>query len=151
MRQVERPKPAAGEAAGQLRTAWKAVFFALAGAAIIAGAAWALLGSRFLVVRSVQVTITGRLVSRAQVVSAAQVPRGRPLIRVNTQAIARRVEQIPQVQSADVSKNWPSTIVITVQSRTPVFARVVQGGMTSSTGSVSPSARWRGGPPHCRC
>jgi len=128
MRQAQRPKPAAGEAAGQSRTAWKAVFFGLAGIAIVAGAAWALLGSRFLVVRSVQVTISGRLVSRGQVVAAARIPHGLPLIRVNTPVIARRVEQIPQVQSAEVSKNWPSTIVIKVQSRTPVFVRAVPGG-----------------------
>jgi cell division protein FtsQ len=128
MRQAQRQKPAAAGAAGGSRTAWKAVFFGLAGAAIVVAAAWALLGSRFLVVRSAQVTITGRLVSRAQVVSAARIPFGLPLIRVNTGTIARRVEQITQVQSADVSKNWPSTIVIKVQSRTPVFARVVPGG-----------------------
>jgi cell division protein FtsQ len=128
MRQVERPKPAAAPAAGESRTAWKAVFFGLAGAAIIAGAAWALLGSRFLVVRSVQVSVTGRLVSRGQVVAAARIPPGLPLIRVNTHAIARRVGQIPQVRSAEVSKNWPSTIVIRVRSRTPVFARSVPGG-----------------------
>lgn len=144
MRQAQPQKPAAGEAAGrsksatagqspaatagQSRTAWKAVFFGLAGIAIVVGAAWALLGSRFLVVRSVQVTIAGRLVSRAQVVSAARIPLGLPLIRVNTPMIAHRVEQIPQVQSAEVSKNWPSTIVIKVQSRTPVFVRAVTGG-----------------------
>lgn len=127
MRQAQRQKPAA-EAAGQPRTAWKAVFFALVGAAIIAAAAWALLGSRFLVVRSVHVTISGRLVSQAQVVSAARIPLGLPLIRVNTGMIARRVEQIPQVQSADVSKSWPSTIVISVRSRTPVFAWAVRRG-----------------------
>jgi cell division protein FtsQ len=128
MRQAQRQKPAAGEAVGQSRTVWRAAFFALAGAAIIAGAAWALLGSRFLVVRSVQVTISGGLASRAQVVSAARVPLGLPLIRVDTGVIARRVEQIPQVQSADVSKHWPSTIVISVRSRTPVFARPAAGG-----------------------
>lgn len=103
------------------RTAWKAAFFAVAAVAIVVGAGWALLGSRFLVVRSVHVTISGRLVSRGQVVSAADVPAGLPLIRVNTGAVARRVERIPQVQSATVSKSWPNALVIRVRSRIPVF------------------------------
>ena len=41
-------------------------------------------------------------------------PAGQPLIRVNTGAIARRVEQLSQVQSAQVSRDWPAKVVITV-------------------------------------
>jgi cell division protein FtsQ len=90
--------------------------------------AWALLGSRLLVVRSVQVVGAGRLVSAAQVLAVAHVPHGVPLIRVDTGAIAHRVEQIRQVQYVVVSKDWPSTVVITVRQRTPVFAVRVAGG-----------------------
>jgi hypothetical protein len=72
------------------------VFFGLAAVAIVAGVAWALLGSRLLVVRSVQVTGTGPQVSRAQVLAAARVPAGLPLIRVNTAAVAQRVGGIRQ-------------------------------------------------------
>jgi cell division protein FtsQ len=107
---------------------WKTVFFGLAAVAIVAGVAWALLGSRLLVVRSVQVTGTGPRVSRAQVVAAARVPAGLPLIRVNTAAVAQRVGGIRQVQSAQVSRNWPSTVVISVRLRTPVFAVAARGG-----------------------
>ena len=74
---------------------WKTVFFGLAAVAIVAGVAWALLGSRLLVVRSVQVTGTGPQVSRAQVLAAARIPAGLPLIRVNTAAVAQRVERDP--------------------------------------------------------
>jgi cell division protein FtsQ len=104
------------------------VLFAVLGTAILAGVAWALLGSRLLVVRSVRVIGAGRTVSATQVLAAAHVPYGLPLIRVNTGAIARQVDQLRQVQYAAVSKDWPSTVVITVQPRTPVFAVTAPGG-----------------------
>jgi cell division protein FtsQ len=62
------------------------------------------------------------------VLAAAHVPHGMPLIRVNTGAIARQVEQLRQVQFAQVSKDWPSTVVITVTPRTAVFAVRLAGG-----------------------
>jgi cell division protein FtsQ len=104
---------------------------AVAVIAIVATVAWVLYGSRLLVVRSVQVVGSGRSVqvvgsgrsvSAAQVLAAARVQKGVPLIRVNTGAIARRVEQLRQVQYAQVSKDWPATVVIKVQPRIPVFA-----------------------------
>lgn len=104
---------------------WRAAFFALAAVAIVAGVAWALLDSRFFVVRSVEVTGT-RLVSGAEVRSAAAIPPGLPLIRVNSAAVARRVGQIRQVQSARVTRNWPDGVTIAVTERTPVLA--VQSG-----------------------
>jgi cell division protein FtsQ len=88
---------------GQRRVGWKAAFFGVAVIAIVAGVAWALLGSRFLIVRSVQVTGTGPMVSRAEVLAAAHIRRGLPLIRVNTSAVAHRVGGIRQVESAQVS------------------------------------------------
>ena len=114
--------------AARRRPSGKAVLFAVLGVAILAGMAWALLGPRLLVVRSVKVIGAGRAVSAAQVLAAAHVPGGLPLIRVDTGAIARQVEQIRQVQYAEVSKDWPSTVVITVQPRTPVFAVAAPGG-----------------------
>ena len=120
---ARRPGPA-----GPPRMGWKAVFFGLMAIAIVAAVAWALLGSRFLIVRSVRVTGVGPAVSRAQVIAAAQIPTGLPLIRVNTSAVAHRVGGIRQVQSAQVSRDWPHTIVISVSLRTPVFAVAVPGG-----------------------
>ena len=68
------------------RQPWRAAFFALAAAAIVGGVAWALLDSRFFVVRSVHVTGT-HLVTGAEVRSAAAIPPGLPLIRVNSAAV----------------------------------------------------------------
>jgi cell division protein FtsQ len=93
----------------------------------VAGAIWALLGSSLLVVRSVQVT-GNHLVPRAEVLAAAAIKPGTPLARLNTAAIARRVERITQVQTARVSRHWPDAVVITVQERTPALAVASGGG-----------------------
>jgi cell division protein FtsQ len=100
---------------------WRTAFFALAAAGLIGIVAWVLLGSRLLVVRSVGVTGT-HLVPNSQVLAAADVPEGLPLMRVNTGAVARRVERIPQVLSASVSRAWPDRLVITVVERKPALA-----------------------------
>jgi cell division protein FtsQ len=88
---------------------------------IVGALAWALLGSRFLVVRSIAVTGTHR-VSVPAVKAAADVPTGTPLLRIDTGAVERRIEAIRDVASATVSKSWPDGLVITVRERTPVFA-----------------------------
>ena len=109
------------------RLHWKAVLFALT-ALVIAGAmAWALLGSKLLVVRSVRVAGNGDAVPAGQVLAVAHVTHGQPLIWVNTGAIARRVAHLRQVQSAQVSRDWPTTIVITIRLRKPLFALPVHG------------------------
>ena len=100
---------------------WKATFVLLALVGIVAGAAWALLGSRFFVVRSVQVSGLHR-VSRSQVLAAAGIPIGLPLVRVDTAAVSRRVDAITQVQSAHVTRSWPDGLVINVTERTPALA-----------------------------
>jgi cell division protein FtsQ len=109
------------------RDPWKAAFFGLAVAALIVGVAWALLGSSFLVVRSVQVSGSVR-VPRATILAAARIRIGTPLIRIDTGAVARRVERIPQVQSARVVRSWPDAVVIWVTSRTAVLAVPARGG-----------------------
>ncbi len=114
-------QPPAGPATGPGRQPWRAAFFALMAIAIVAGVAWALLESRFFVVRGVQVTGT-HLVSPAQVRSAAGVPDGLPLIRVNGAAVAHRVERLRQVQSARVSRDWPDRVLISVTERVPALA-----------------------------
>jgi cell division protein FtsQ len=127
------------------RPPWRAAFFALAGVAIVAGVAWALLGNRLLVVRSVTVTGT-HLVSPAQVIAAADVPLGTPLTRVNPGAVTRRVETIPQVASATVSEDWPDHVTIAVTERVPVLAARMAGGgydLLDSSGVIVRTAKTR--------
>jgi cell division protein FtsQ len=121
---ARRVAPPAG--ARRRRPPWRALFFVVVLAAVVAGALWAVLGSRFFVVRSVHVTGTSPLVSRPQVLGAAGIPSGLPLIRLDDAAVARRVERIRRVASAQVSTDWPDTVVITIAVRVPVFA-VAQG------------------------
>jgi cell division protein FtsQ len=120
------------------RVRWKRVLVPAAAAATAAAAAWVLLGSSLVVVRSVQITGTGAALSAARVAAAARVPHGQPLISVNTGAIARRVERLRPVRSVGVSRDWPSTIVIAVQLRRPVFTLAVGGGyaLVDSSGVV---------------
>ncbi len=125
-RRVSGPARAPGR--GLPRPHWKAVFFALTALVIVGVMAWALLGSTLLVVRSVRVAGNGNAVSAGRVLAVARVAHGQPLIWVDTSAISRRVEQLRQVQSAQVSKDWPTTLVITVQLRRPLFALPVHGG-----------------------
>jgi cell division protein FtsQ len=117
------------------------VFFALATLGLVAGVVWALLGSRLLVVRSVQVTGT-HLVPASAVTAAADVPDGTPLLRVDTAAVERRVEAIRDVASARVTKSWPNTLVIAVRERVPAVAVRMSGGgydLLDTTGVV---VRW---------
>jgi cell division protein FtsQ len=114
---------AAGARAGgrRPRTRWRAAFFALAGVAIVGGAGWALLGNRVFVVRSVTVTGT-HLLAPAQVIAAADVSLGTPLLSVDTGAVTRRVEAIGDVASATVTEDWPDHLAITVTERVPAVA-----------------------------
>jgi cell division protein FtsQ len=127
----EQAGPAAGAAphrrAPRPRSRWRTAFFGLAVLATVIGVGWALLGNRLLVVRSVSVTGT-HLLSTSQVTAAADVSLGTPLLRVDTGAVARRVEAIPQVASASVSDSWPDGLVIAVTERVPVMAVKMAGG-----------------------
>jgi cell division protein FtsQ len=119
-------QPATGPAS-PANQRWRAAFFALMAIAIVAGVGWALLESRFFVVRGVQVTGT-HLVTPAQVRSAADIPAGLPLIRVNDATVAHRVEQLRQVQSAQVTRDWPDKVLISVTERVPALAVPVSQG-----------------------
>ena len=58
-------------------------------------------------------------VSAQQVIRTAALGTGTPLVSVDTAGAAARVEQLPQVASAQVSLDWPHTVVVTVTERVP--------------------------------
>lgn len=74
------------------------------------------LATRHVVVRGAQQT------SEAEVRRAAQVPAGRPLARVDLDAVAHRVGAVSVVRSVRVTRSWPQTVVVAVQERTAVLA-----------------------------
>jgi cell division protein FtsQ len=124
------------------RVRWRAAFFVLAGAGVIAAVAWALLGSRLFVVRSVAVTGGTRALPASQVAAVADVPLGTPLSQVDTAAVARRVETIRQVASASVSTSWPDGLHITVRQRTAAVAVRMSGGGYDLVDATGVIVRW---------
>ncbi|MBB3052684.1 cell division protein FtsQ [Prauserella isguenensis] len=97
-----------------LRRRWIAVLSVLT----VLGLAYVLLFTSLLGVRSVEVT-GNRDVGADRVREVAEVPERRAMLRVDTDAIAERVADIPGVATVDVSRSWPSTIEIAVTERTP--------------------------------
>jgi cell division protein FtsQ len=91
----------------------------------IAGAAWAVGWSSLFDIRTVEVRGTSKL-SADEVLEAAQVPRGVPLIHADTDEVAQRVEALLLVADARVSRHWPDTVRIEVMERTT--AAVVADG-----------------------
>jgi cell division protein FtsQ len=125
--------PRARRSLARTPSPWRTGFFGLAAVGTAAGLAWVLLGSPLLVVRSVAVTGT-HLVPVSEVKAAAGIPVGLPMIRVDTGAVAGRVEAIAQVESAQVTKSWPDQIVIAVRERTPSLAVPVPSSVSASGG-----------------
>jgi cell division protein FtsQ len=86
---------------------------------VVALATWIVAFSPMLGVNTV--TVQGnRQVSAAQVRDAATIKHGTPLVRLDTAAVMRRVESLPQVASATVRTDYPSTVVITITERVAV-------------------------------
>ncbi len=56
-------------------------------------------------------------VPEEQIRNFARVPKGQPLLRVDTDAAARRVAALPRVAKARVQRVYPSTVRITVTER----------------------------------
>jgi cell division protein FtsQ len=72
--------------------------------------------------RSIIVTGLGA-VTREQVLDAAKVRPGIPLLQINTRRIADRVAGIRRVASARVQRQYPSALRITVVERVPVVVK----------------------------
>jgi cell division protein FtsQ len=62
-------------------------------------------------------------VTREEVLDAAQVRPGTPLLQVNTNQVADRVAAIRRVASARVQRQYPSDLRITVVERVPVAVK----------------------------
>lgn len=91
------------------------------GVVLVAGfVAWVVCFSSWLATTSIEVQGAG--VDPQLVRSAADIAPGTPLARVDLSAVASRVRRIPAVASAQVSRQWPHTIVIRVTRRVPVGA-----------------------------
>jgi cell division protein FtsQ len=90
------------------------------------GAVWTLLYSHWLALQTVEVAGVDRLSSK-QIERAAALPAGSALASLDLDAAADRIEQIPAVRSATLSRSWPHSVIITVTERTPVAVVEVDG------------------------
>jgi cell division protein FtsQ len=81
--------------------------------------AWLVLATSLFGVTSVRVRGTG-LLTPQQVRRAADIPSGVPLARLDTAAVAERVQGIPEVADAAVFRAWPHTLTIVVSERVAV-------------------------------
>jgi cell division protein FtsQ len=72
--------------------------------------------------RSIIVTGTGA-VTREEVLDAAQVRVGTPLLQINTNQVADRVAAIRRVASARVQREYPSALRITIVERVAVVVK----------------------------
>ncbi|HXO50020.1 MAG TPA: cell division protein FtsQ/DivIB [Mycobacterium sp.] len=62
-------------------------------------------------------------VTQDDVIAAAAVPPGTPLLQVDTDAVAERVAAIRRVATARVQRQYPSTLRVTVIERVPVVVK----------------------------
>jgi cell division protein FtsQ len=119
-----RPRPAAPRSADgptrgrYLARRWVAVLAVLAVVAV----AYLVMFTSLLGVRSVEVIGT-KEVSKADVVKAAAIEHGTPMVRLDAAEAAARVATLPRVFEVVVQRSWPSTVEIIVTERNPVAVR----------------------------
>lgn len=101
------------------RSRFRMVAIAVASIVVIVGLGLVAYFTPLMSVRSTDV-VDNRAVPTDQIVDAARVPDGTPLLQVDTRQVAQRVAAIPTVESARVQRSYPSSLTITVTERAPV-------------------------------
>lgn len=104
---------------------WRHVLVVLALLALASGLVWLVFFSSHLAVKKVTVQGTSYL-RPSTVKEAADLPTGEPLATVDLARAKDLVSALRAVREVDVTRQWPSTIRITVTEREPVA--VVQTG-----------------------
>ncbi|MFF0743398.1 cell division protein FtsQ/DivIB [Streptomyces sp. NPDC004111] len=88
---------------------------------LVGGGVWALYGSKWLRVEQVRATGT-RVLTPGEVVAAADVPTGVPMISIDSGAIEDRLrKELPRIDTIDVVRSWPHGIGLKVTERKPVL------------------------------
>ena len=128
-RKSHRPSTRRGKQAVRSRRRRKALVFIVIVLvlALLGASLWGVYFSTALVTKRVNVVGTHNL-TRTQVSLAAQVPLGVPLVRQDLDVIAARTTTLPAIESAAVTRDWPSTVTVTVVERRPVLAVRQSGG-----------------------
>jgi len=106
------------------RRRWLSVVAALL---VLAGSlGWVVFYSSALEVDAIEVR-GAQLLSSETVEDVLAIPEGTPLARVDLAAAETALENISQIESARVSRDWPSTVVVQVTERSAVAAVDVNG------------------------
>ena len=122
---VGRPKrPRPGRRARLRRLFHIALTVAVVAAAGGAAIHWVLTTQRF-AVASVEVRGVSR-VPPDQILAVAAIPRGTNIFKLDTMGVTGRVESLPEVRRADVIRELPNRVVISVEERRPFT--LVHGG-----------------------
>lgn len=108
--------------------AWKYVVAALLLVVLVGGGVYAVYFSDALAADGVVVTGESTLTDD-QVRDVARVELGDPLARIDLESVRRRVESLPVVKSADVSRQWPHDVLIEVEERTAVAVVEIAGSL----------------------
>ena len=111
------PAPARGSVRGL-----KLVLTTLLALVLVVGLGLILYFTPLMSARKVVVVGTG-MVSEGEVLGAAGIQLGTPLLQINTDHVADRVATIRQVASARVQREYPSTLRITIAERIPVAVK----------------------------
>lgn len=128
----------------QGRRRLRLVVLVLVVAALLVGG-WFLLHSRLLSARVIRVEGSVHT-SRAEIVSVAGLAHHPPLIDVDPGAVAARLEALPWVARATVSRHWPDGVVVSVVERRPVAVLATAPPEPRADGT-KPRATGAGAPP----
>ncbi|MFI9049746.1 cell division protein FtsQ/DivIB [Streptomyces sp. NPDC053427] len=104
-------------------------------AAVLGGSgAWVLYGSDWFRIRHVKAVGT-KVLTRDEVVAAADAPMNAPLVSVDPDAMARRIRaRLPRIKTVEVVRSWPDTIGLKVSERTPELVMRSGGKYTEVDG-----------------
>jgi cell division protein FtsQ len=120
---ADEPKPVARGVVRGLKMLLLSVLLAVVGI----GLALVLYFTPAMSARNIVVTGNGA-VTREEVLDAAQVRQGTPLLQINTNDVADRVAAIRRVASARVQRQYPSALRITIVERVPVVVKDFSDG-----------------------
>jgi cell division protein FtsQ len=120
-RRTRNPDSTKPDARGSVR-GLRTVVVALLAIVVAVGLGLILYFTPLMAARSVLVIGTGA-VTQQDVLTAARVRPGTPLLQINTDQVADRVATIRQVASARVQREYPSTLRITIAERIPVAVK----------------------------
>jgi cell division protein FtsQ len=120
---VNQPKPVARGVVRGLKMLLASVLVAIVGV----GLGLVLYFTPAMSARNIVVTGIGT-VTREEVLDAARVRPGTPLLQINTNQVADRVAAIRRVASARVQRQYPSALRITIVERVPVAVKDFSDG-----------------------